>query len=91
VLARQVACICSQNCPASTWLSFIQPSSHVVAANITALVHQATKDTKLVAQGYDLKRIGTHSLRALVAMALQLQDVVDSLIMKIGRWTGLTF
>jgi hypothetical protein len=90
-LARRVASICSQACPASTPLSFVQPGSHVVAANITALVHQAASDTNLVAQGYDLKRIGTHSLRASGAMALKLQGVEDSLIMKIGRWTGLTF
>jgi hypothetical protein len=45
----------------------------------------------LVSQGYDLKRVSTHSLRASGAMALKLQGVDDSLIMKIGRWTGLTF
>jgi hypothetical protein len=90
-LARRVNSICSQNCPAATPLSFVQPGSHVVAAHVTALVHQAATDTNLVAQGYDLKRIGTHSLRASGAMALKLQGVEDSLIMKIGRWTGLTF
>ena len=47
--------------------------------------------TNLVAQGYDLKRVSTHSLRASGAMALKLQGVDDSLIMKLGRWTGLTF
>jgi hypothetical protein len=30
-------------------------------------------------------------LRAPGAMAPKLQGVVDSLMMKIGRWTGLTF
>ena len=55
------------------------------------LVHLACHDTNLVAQGYDLTRVGTHSLRASGAMALKLQGVDDSLIMKIGRWTGLTF
>jgi hypothetical protein len=62
-----------------------------VAAHITALVHQAARDTNLITQGYDLNRIGTHSLRASGAMALKLQGVEDSLIMKIGQWTGLTF
>jgi hypothetical protein len=38
-----------------------------------------------------MSRIGTHSLRAPGAMALKLQGVSDSTIMKIGRWTGLTF
>jgi hypothetical protein len=62
-----------------------------VAAHITTLVHQAVTDTNLVTQGYNFKRIGSHSLRASGAMALKLQGVEDSLIMKIGRWTGLTF
>jgi hypothetical protein len=90
-LARCVASICIQNCPASTPLSFVQPGCHVTAAHVTALVHQAVTDTNLLAQGYDLSRVSTHSLRASGAMALKLQGVEDSTIMKIGRWTGLTF
>jgi hypothetical protein len=75
----------------TTPLSFVSPGIHVVAANVTALVHQATTATNLVSQGYELRRIGTHSLCASGAMALKLQGVGNSLIMKIGRWTGLTF
>jgi hypothetical protein len=62
-----------------------------VAAHITALVKQAAMDTNFVAQGYDPHRIRTHLLRASGAMALQLQGVDDSLIMKIGQWMRLTF
>jgi hypothetical protein len=90
-LARQVSSISSQGCPITTPLSFVQPGLHVVASNVTDLVHHAARDTDLVAQGYDLKRVSTHSLRASGAMALKLQGVDDSLIMRIGRWTGLTF
>jgi hypothetical protein len=68
-----------------TPLSFVSPGCHVVAANATALVHQAAIDTNLVAQGYDLKRVGTYSLQALGAMAVKLQGVKDSLITKLGR------
>jgi hypothetical protein len=64
---------------------------HVTAAHITTLITQAATDTNLVAQGYDLKQVSTHSLRTPGAMALTLQGVDDSLIMKIGCWTGLTF
>jgi hypothetical protein len=64
---------------------------HVTAAHITTLITQAATDTSLVGQGYDLKGVSTHSLRASGAMVLKLQGVDDSLIMKIGRWTGLTF
>jgi hypothetical protein len=90
-LARRVHSIIAQGCPDTTPLSFVSPTLHVVAGNITALVHQAALETNLVAQGYDLKHVSTHSLRASGAMALKLQGVDDSLIMKIGRWTGLTF
>jgi hypothetical protein len=90
-LARRVASIMALAVPQSTPLSLVSPGVHVVAANVTALIHQAAQDTNLVAQGYTLRRIGTHSLRASGAMALKLNGTDDSLIMKIGRWTGLTF
>jgi hypothetical protein len=90
-LARRVQAIVSQGCPDTAPLSYVSPGVHVLAADITALVHEAARATNLVAQGYDLRRVSTHSLRASGAMALKLQGVDDSLIMKIGRWTGLTF
>ena len=46
---------------------------------------------KLVAQGYNMRRIGTHSLRASGAMALKLQGAADSTIMKMGRWSNTTY
>jgi hypothetical protein len=90
-LARRVASIMAQGLALATPLSQVSPGIHVIAPNVTALIHLAATDTHLVAQGYELRRIGTHSLRASGAMALKLQGVDDSLIMKIGRWTGLTF
>jgi hypothetical protein len=90
-LARRVAHIVSQGCAPTTPLSYVGPGTHVIAKNVKALVHRAAVETNLPAQGYDLHRIGTHSLRASGAMALKLQGTDDSLIMKIGRWTGLTF
>jgi hypothetical protein len=89
--ARQVSQILLPGCPSSTQLSFISPGVHVIAPNVTNLVQHAAIETNLVAQGYDLKRVGTHSLQASNAMALKLQGIKDSLIMTIGRWTGLTF
>jgi hypothetical protein len=90
-LARRVANIVAQGCEPLTPLSFVGPGIHVIAKNVNALVHRAAMETNLVAQGYDLQRVGSHSLRASGAMALKLQGIDDSLIMKIGRWTGLTF
>jgi hypothetical protein len=77
--------------PSSTPLSFVSAGISVLAKNVTALVRQAAKTTNLVAQGDDLKRVSTHSLRASGAMALKLQGVDDTTIMKIGRWSGLLF
>ena len=41
--------------------------------------------------GYDLTRIGAHSLRASGAMALKLNGYDKETIMKIGRWSSDTF
>jgi hypothetical protein len=87
-LSRRVHAIVAQGCPNTTPLRFVSPGLHVVAGNITTLVHRAALKTNLGTQGYDLKRVSTHSLRASGAMALKLQGVDDSLIMKIGCWTG---
>jgi hypothetical protein len=90
-LACRVSAITAQGCAPTTPLSRVGPGIHVIAKNVNALINRAALETNLVAQGYDLKRVGSHSLRASGAMALKLQGVDDSLIMKIGRWTGLTF
>jgi hypothetical protein len=45
----------------------------------------------LVTQGCTLKQIGSHSLHASGVMALKLQGINNSLILKISRWTRLTF
>jgi hypothetical protein len=90
-LARRVASVMAFNVPVSTPLSFVRPGVHVEAKHITSLVRHAASTTNLVAQGYNMRRIGTHSLRASGAMALKLQGEADSTIMKIGRWSGTTY
>ena len=65
----------------------IQIASHDMMLGVrnaaTALnLHQTVMDTDL---------IGVHSLRAGGAMALKLQGGNDTTIMKMGRWTSLTF
>ena len=42
-------------------------------------------------EGLDSDLLGAHSLRAGGAMALKLMGVADTIIMKHGRWSGLTF
>jgi hypothetical protein len=67
-LARRVASIVSQGFDPTNPLSQVGPGVHVIAPNVTVLIHQAATDTSLVAQGYELMRIGTHLLRASGAM-----------------------
>ena len=50
----------------------------------------ATHDGLLL-RGYTLNRISSHSLRAGGAMALKLCGASDSTIMRVGRWTSLTY
>jgi hypothetical protein len=45
----------------------------------------------LLLQGYTLNRVSSHSLRAGGAMALKLSGALDSTIMRVGRWTLLTY
>jgi hypothetical protein len=90
-LARRVSTIMSTGMAQRTPLSYVTPGTYVRAQNVTDLVKLAARATNLVAQGYDLKRVGTHSLRASGAMALKLQGTADTTIMRIGRWRGLTF
>jgi hypothetical protein len=75
----------SQGFALTTPLSQVGHVVHVIMQNVTA------SQTHLVTQDYELKCIGTHLLWASGAMTLKLQGVDASLIIKIGRWTGLTF
>lgn len=62
-LAPHVNSIVPQGCPITTPLSFVRPGIHIVASNVTNLVHQAVRNTKIVTQqGYDLQHVSTHSL-----------------------------
>jgi hypothetical protein len=45
----------------------------------------------LLLRGYTLNRISSHSLRDGGAMALKLSGASDSTIMRVGRWTLLTY
>ena len=56
---------------------------NAVRASVTAL--------QLYANGIDPLLVGAHSLRAGGAMALKLAGKADTTIMKVGRWTSLTF
>ena len=69
-----------------------QESWHTIdAATMVAQVRQVGAKLKLHEQAIDPDLIGAHSLRAGGAMALKLHGYNDTTIMKMGRWTSLTF
>ena len=65
--------------------------NQVTAQNMMTGVRQAVSSLNLQQCGIDIDLVGVHSLRAGGAMALKLQGENDTTIMKMGRWTSLTF
>jgi hypothetical protein len=63
----------------------------VLSSDIIAMVRTSARLLHLSDQGIDPDLIGAHSLRAGGAMALRLHGFEDTVIMKMGRWTSLTF
>ena len=63
----------------------------VTSARVIDMVRVACSNLKLSTQGIDVDLVGAHSLRAGGAMALKLHGESDTTIMKMGRWTSLTF
>jgi hypothetical protein len=71
---------------------FVNGSCHSIeSADIIAMVRDSAITLNLQDQAIDPDLIGAHSLRAGGAMALKLQGFDDTTIMKMGRWTSLTF
>jgi hypothetical protein len=50
----------------------------------------ATSDS-LLTRSFTINLISSHSLRAGGAMAMKLSGASDSTIMRVGRWTSLTY
>ena len=63
----------------------------ITAADMRMQIRLAVTTLKLHLAGIDPDLVGVHSLRAGGAMALKLTGADDTTIMKIGRWTSLTF
>jgi hypothetical protein len=66
-------------------------NSTILDRDITIAVQWGATADCLLAQGYTLDRVSSHSLRAGGAMAMKLSGASDSTIMRIGRWTSLTY
>lgn len=63
----------------------------LTSSNIITMVRTTCTQLKLDEQGIDADLVGAHSLRAGGAMSLKLHGYNDTTIMKMGRWTSLTF
>jgi hypothetical protein len=63
----------------------------ITAAEIRSGIQIAAANDNLVAQGYTLDRIGTHSLRSGGAMHLKLAGYDHDIIKKLGRWSSDTY
>jgi hypothetical protein len=63
----------------------------ITAPDMRTNIRKAVTTLKLHKSGIDPDLVGVHSLRAGGAMALKLTGSNDMTIMKMGRWTSLTF
>jgi hypothetical protein len=81
--------------PASTPLSTVchppTRTTRVSDQDVTIAVQWGATYNCLMAKGYTVDRVSSHSLRAGGAMAMKLSSATDSTIMRIGHWTSLTY
>ncbi len=68
-----------------------QAFTSIESKDIIEIVREAATELNTSEQAIDPDLIGAHSLRAGGAMALKLHGYDDTTIMKMGRWTSLTF
>jgi hypothetical protein len=90
-LARRVSDLTAQGFDPTTPLSCVTPGVHISSHSIVSTIREAARLTDLPDHGYNLKRVGAHSLRASGAMAMKLNGVDADTIKKVGRWTSSTF
>ncbi len=92
-LARRIANL--QGMKETCWLSMVcHTSGRVTRVSdqcITVAVRWGATFDRLLEKGYTLNRVSSHSLWARGAMAMKLSRAMDSTIMRIGRWTSLTY
>ena len=72
-------------------LSLYAPNKHVSATQMAGILRKAALRSMIWLHGYDLQRIGPHSLRASGAMQLKLNGASDAMVQKMGRWTSTTW
>lgn len=79
------------NTPIGSYTNSRGRQARISARHIREAIREAAVECDLPAQGYDLKRIGSHSLRSGGAMALKLAGYSHDIIQKLGRWRSDTY
>ena len=74
-----------------TWYNDKGVGRHITGRLINNAGREAVRDMKFHENGLPEKSVGSHSLRAVGAMALHLNGVEDNTIKKMGQWTSDTF
>jgi len=77
--------------PIGTYTDAAGAVRQVQAADVRAALRTGAIGDNLEAHGYDLSRIGSHSLRSGGAMHLKLAGYDDGIIKKLGRWSSNTY
>jgi hypothetical protein len=84
-----------QGLPPTTPLGSYQDDSgkiqRVTATEVGAAVKLGAVGDNLLASGYDIQRIGTHSIRSGGAVHLKLCGYDSDVIKKLGRWSSNTY
>ena len=63
----------------------------MTAPHILQAVKKTVRNTGIINRGFDIDRVGTHSLQAGGEMAMILNGVSKTVVKKLGRWGGATF
>ena len=77
--------------PLGTFTTANRRPVQVSPSDIAAMLKGGAIGDNLVRAGYDIARIGTHSLRSGGAINLAINGIDHAIIMKIGRWSSNTY
>jgi hypothetical protein len=72
-------------------LCIYAPGQAVTSRHVGQALQHAAVRFLIWQEGFDLERIGQHSIRASVAMTLFLNDTNESRIKLMGRWRSTTW
>jgi hypothetical protein len=81
----------ANNLLCDVWNKTSKTWDQITNRDMTQGLRKAIQHLNLHNKGIDADLVGPHSFRAGGAMALKLNGADDTTIMKMGRWSGLTF